>query len=75
MSKTTLQQLKSRCNKIKENILEHDLFKMDKNEAIKFFISKSETVNFISRGKISLDIQKSFYFILHNLDKNILFAN
>ena len=75
MSKTTLQQLKSRCNKIKENILEHDLFKMDKNEAIKFVISKSETVNFISRGKISLDIQKSFYFILHNLDKNILFAN
>ena len=34
LSKKTLQQLKSIRNKIKEKILEHDLFKMNRDEAI-----------------------------------------
>lgn len=75
MSKKTLQQLKSIRNKIKEKILEHDLFKMNRDEAIKYLISRSETANVISGYKISLDIQNSLYFILHNLDDNVPFTN
>jgi len=70
-----LQQLKSIRNKIKEKILEHDLFKMNRDEAIKYLISRSETANVISGYKISLDIQNSLYFILHNLDDNVPFTN
>lgn len=40
LSKKTLQQLKSIRNKIKEKILEHDLFKMNRDEAIIFYVSK-----------------------------------
>lgn len=75
LSKKTLQQLKSIRNKIKEKILEHDLFKMNRDEAIKYLISRSETANVISGYKISLDIQNSLYFILHNLDDNVPFTN
>lgn len=70
-----MQQLKSIRNKIKEKILEHDLFKMNRDEAIKYLISRSETANVISGYKISLDIQNSLYFILHNLDDNVPFTN
>jgi len=75
LSKKTLQQLKSICNKIKENILEHDLFKMNRDEAIKYLISRSETANLIYGGEISLDIQNSLYFILHNLGENVPLSN
>lgn len=75
MSKKALQQLKSICNKIKENILEHDLFKMNRDEAIKYLISRSETANLIYGGELSLDIQNSLHFILHNLDEKVPFTN
>lgn len=48
---------------------------MNRDEAIKYLISRSETANVISGYKISLDIQNSLYFILHNLDDNVPFTN
>ena len=83
MINTILQQLESKKSEIKKEILNHDLFKMNRDDAVKFLISRLETSIFISRGKlfslfktedIYIDseknvriIQKSLPFIFHNL--------
>ena len=48
---------------------------MNRDEAIKYLISRSETANLIYGGELSLDIQNSLHFILHNLDEKVPFTN
>lgn len=83
MTNTILQQLESKKSEIRKEILNHDLFKMNRDDAIKFLISRFETSMFLSRGKlfsffktegiyrdsekIVRIIQKSLPFIFHNL--------
>ena len=52
MTNTILQQLESKKSEIRKKILNHDLFKMNRDDAIKFLISRLETSMFISRGKL-----------------------
>lgn len=52
MNNTILQQLESKKSEIRKEILNHDLFKMNRDDAIKFLISRFETSMFLSRGKL-----------------------
>ncbi|EJN95056.1 hypothetical protein D822_04019 [Streptococcus ratti FA-1 = DSM 20564] len=62
LSNTILKQLEVKANRIKEEILKHNFFKINREEAIMFLISRLETSVRISGGKLFSNFQKDDFF-------------